>query len=268
MLETRNTPFEAPLEKLERARSAVARAMPHRALARMPFRAADLAAAAALALALWGALFAARPAIMEYWVACIAFWLEALRFPLGPATGAGAGRGIVSLLAPLAVDPPAPAALLCASGLTAAAWVLSGRLQGKHLPIKYLLRCLCALMLLSILVFLLLPASLPYSQGEHADDLLTNGYRCLLVFPFILGLGYYLFRERLAVKLFYSLAIVLYFLLMIPHKVVLHVVLLHVGSRLAMPLLYVCLGSAFDIVVFVALYAWALSNLPPQQASA
>ena len=265
MIDTRDTSFEVPLQKLREAKSVVAGAMPHRSLARTPLGAADLAVAVCMALALWALLLAAQPLVMGFWTGCIAFWLEALHFPVGRA--GGAGQDVARLLAPIAVALPAPPLLFGALGLTGAAWVIAGRLQGKHLPVKYLVRCLCALLLLSILVFLLSPESFAYSLAEHVNGLLLNAYRCLLVFPFMLGIGYYLFHERLVVKLLYSLVIGLYFLLMIPHKVMLHIITLHFGSSLAMPLLYMCLGSAFDIFAFVALYAWVLSNLPPQHHS-
>jgi hypothetical protein len=267
MIDIRNTSFEVPLQELKRAKSVFARAMPHRSLARAPFSLFDLVVAVCIALALWGLLFAAQPLVMRFWVACIEFWLKALHFPVGRLAGDGAGKGIEPLLAPIVVALPAPSVLFGALGLTGVVWGVSGRLQGKHLPIKYLVRCLCAVLLLSILALLLSPDSFAYSLAQHVNDLLLNGYRCLLVFPFMLCIGYYLFHERLVVKLSYSLMIELYFFLMIPHKVMLHIIALHFGSRLAMPLLYVCLGSAFDIFAFVALYAWALSNLPPQQHS-
>jgi len=263
MLDTRNTSFEAPLLELRRAKSVNATAMPHRSLARSPFSVFDLAVAVCMALALWGLLLAAQPLVMRFWLAGIEFWLKMLHLPAG-LPGEDAGRRVDQLLAPIVVESPPPSLQVGALGLTGIVWAISGRLQGKHLPIKYLSRCLCAVLLLSILVILLSPDSLTYSLGEHVNDLLMNGYRCLLVFPFMLGIGYYLFHERLVVKLFYSLVIELYFLIMIPQKVMLHIIALHFGTRLVMPLLYVCLGSAFDIFAFVALYAWALSNLPPQ----
>lgn len=267
MIDTRNTPFEAPLEELRRVKAVLAGATPHRSLARAPFSFVDLAVAVCTALALWGPLLAVQPLAMRFWVVCIEFWLKALRFPLGPSAGDGAGQHVNQLLAPIAVAPPSSTCLSAALCLIGVVWILCGRLQGKQLPIKYLVRCLCGIQLLSILVFLRSPNSFAYSLSDHVNDLLMNGYRCLLVFPFMLAIGYYLFHERLLVKLLYSLMIELYFLLMIPHKVIVHIILLHFGSRLVMPLLYVCLGSAFDIFAFVALYAWVLSNLPPQHHS-
>jgi hypothetical protein len=263
MLDTRNTPFEAPLQELKRAKSVIVSAMPHRSLARSPFNGFDLTVAVCIALALWGLLLAAQPLVMRFWVAGIEFWLKMLHLPVG-LVAEGAGRRVDQLLAPIVVKSPTPALQFGALGLTGIIWAISGRLQGKHLPIKYLVRCLCAVLLLSILVTLSSPYSFTYSLGEHVNDLLINGYRCILIFPFMLAIGYYLFHERLVVKLFYSLVIELYFLFMIPQKVLLHIIALHFGTRLVMPLLYVCLGSAFDIFAFVALYAWILSNLPPQ----
>jgi hypothetical protein len=267
MIDTRDTSFDLPLQKLSRAKSGLARAMPHRSLARAPFSVFDLAAGVCIALALSGLLFALQPLVMSCWVKCIEFWLKALGFPVGLPVGDSTGQRVDHLLAPITVAPAAPSLLFAAFGVAGLAWVICGRLRGKHLPIMYLVRCLCAVMLLSILVFLLSPHSFSYSLAQHVNDLLIDGYRCLLVFPFVLCIGYYLFHERLVVKLLYSLVIELYFLVMIPHKVLVHIITLQFGSRLTMPLLYVCLGSAFDICAFVALYAWVLSNLPAQHRS-
>lgn len=267
MLRTNDTAFQIPLQRLGQVKSVFAAATPHRSLARAPFRTGNLALGVCIALALWGLLLAAQPLLMRWWAEYIGFWLHALDMPVGTIGGASAEKHLHQLLAPLTAAIPSPAVLSGALAFASAALFACGRLQGRFVPVKYLLRSLCVILLLSILVLLLVPESFPYSLEQHVGDLMTNGYRCLLVYPFILGVGYYLFHERLAVRLLYSLAIEMYFIVMIPQKIILHILALHFGTRLSMPLLYVCLGSAFDVLAFVALYAWALSNLPPQHHS-
>lgn len=267
MINTKDTAFQRPLQKLRQVKSVFGAATPHRSLARAPFSTRDLATGVCIALAQWGLLLAAQPLLMRLWADYIGFWLKALHLPVGAVAVASSAEQLHQLLAPLTAAMPSPPVLFGALAFVGAAWVVSGRLDGQYLPLKYLLRSLCVILLLSIVVLLLLPDSFAYSLEQHVDDLMTNGYRCLLVFPFMLGIGYYLFHERLPVKLLYSLTIELYFIVMIPQKIILHIVALHFGTRLSMPLLYVCLGSAFDILAFVALYAWALSNLPAQHHS-
>ncbi|QOL48146.1 hypothetical protein [Massilia litorea] len=267
MIDTDDTAFRLPLRKLGEAKAMFAAVAPHRSLARAPFDTRNLATGVCIAFVLWALLLAAQPLLIHQWTQYIGFWLKALGLPAGTIVGASQAEPLHQLLAPLKSAIPSPEMLFGALAFGGAAWFAAGRLEGRLLPIKYLLRSLCVILLLSILVLLVWPESFAYSLEQHAGDLMTNGYRCLLVFPFMLGVGYHLFDERLVVKLLYSLAIETYFIVMIPHKIILHIVALHFGTRLSMPLLYVCLGSAFDVLVFVALYAWALSNLPPQHHS-
>lgn len=130
------------------------------------------------------------------------------------------------------------------------------------LPLKYLVRLLCTVHFIALLFFWLVPLQFPYTLGAHLAEVVQIGYLLLLAIPVMLAIGYYLLPARLVDKLLHTIIILAYFILVIPHKVVLHALILHHGSLLTMPLLYVCFGTVFDILLFIALYSWAVSRLP------
>lgn len=261
MLDTRDTPFDAPLRALRVAGSCGLAAAPHRAIRRIAPGALRLAGAVAITASTWFALAACRAPLRAFWDACIGFWLPLL----GLTSEQAAASARLPPYARLPLPWPAPGTVLAAIGLSLLGWYLAGRLRNEKTPLKYLVRILCAILLATACEFRFFPGGFRYGLGDHLSELLDNGYRLMLAVPFMLGVGYYLFHERLLVKLRTTAAILAYFTLMIPHKAVLHIALLEHGTALLMPLLYLCLGMAFDVLVFVALYAYAMSNLAEQR---
>ena len=54
----------------------------------------------------------------------------------------------------------------------------------------------------------------------------------------------------------------LFIAILIPHQVLAQALIMQEFSVLFMPVLYICFGAVFDALVFVALYSWAVSNVP------
>ena len=63
---------------------------------------------------------------------------------------------------------------------------------------------------------------------------------------------------------FYPALVLGYFAVMLPFKVVLHALILQHFSVIFMPVLYLCFGAIFDLMVFVALYSWITSQVPAE----
>jgi uncharacterized membrane protein len=88
-----------------------------------------------------------------------------------------------------------------------------------------------------------------------------GGFVLLMTIPIMLAAGYYVLRIPLAIKVFHSAVILLYFIVLIPLEAVVHAVLLRHLSVLAMPLLFFGFGALLNFTLFIALYAWAASTV-------
>ena len=84
----------------------------------------------------------------------------------------------------------------------------------------------------------------------------------LLAIPVLMALGYYPLQISWQAKVVHTLLILMFFGVMVPQQALVHLLILQHLSVVFMPVLYLCFGALFDMMVFVALYAWAASTAP------
>ncbi len=157
---------------------------------------------------------------------------------------------------------PSTTTLLVTTVVTLVGFVFSMRMRDAALPLKFPLRIVCVVQLITLAYFWLTPSAFPYSVARHSEELMTIGYVVMLATPLMLGVGYYILNQSLLVKLFHTALILLFFAVMIPHQVLAQAFIMQHLSVLFMPVLYICFGAVFDALVFVALYSWAVSKAP------
>jgi hypothetical protein len=208
------------------------------------------------------ALLAVKPWLMDFWHSVILWWSERLAMPLGLVrTGDTESlewrASYVAALVPSPADGVIAAALVI--GAFASTWWISDRL----VPLKYLVRLLCVVQASALLFFMFVPTDFPYSMTGHIASMLNAGFYMMLAIPPLMALGWGVLRIPLQQKLLYPGLILLYFVVMMPHKALLHAVVVQHFSALYMPMLYLCFGAALDLMVFVALYSWLASQAPP-----
>lgn len=206
----------------------------------------------------------AKPLLLQFWRSCILYWASRLDLPL-QANRLGADDAALALgwtVANNQLDMPSQGIWLITAGVSLSAFLLSSKLDGARLPLRYLVRILCFIQMLSLLFFLIWPSQFPYGVSDHLDDMAHIGFTLMFVTPIMLAMGYYLLNTHSAIKLLHTGLILVYFALLIPHQVVLHAFILHHLSVLYMPILYICFGAMFDMLIFVALYSWVASTLP------
>lgn len=258
--------YQSAASALGQAKIRHGAAQPHRSLGRMiadPYRVTQ---ALILPITLCMALVWAEPLLVSFWQACVLFWASHLGLPLQATSDASdiASLALTWNVGSSPRDMPSQEIWLATAGLTLAIVFASSKCSADKLPLKYLVRVICVIQMISLLYFLVAPSRFPYSVGDHMADIAHVGFTLMFVTPIMLTLGYYLLNVRSSTKLLHTLLILAYFLLLIPHQIVLHALILHHGSMLFMPLLYICFGAVFDVLVFVALYSWAASTLPVQ----
>ena len=262
----REAAFESAAIAIHDAKTRHAAARQHRAISRITIEPYLLAEAIILPILFCGILLLAEPYLMTFWRDTIIFWLSQMDIPLQVQqhimTIGGLHFEWINAYNPSAM--PDFATKLMSAIVTFVVFAATTRMSSKLLPIKYLLRILCAVQTVALVFFTYIPSQFPYSIPDHMRDLINMGYMLILAIPILLAIGFYLLHFPLVSKVTNSIAILGYFIVMTPFKVVLHAVVLYHFSLLYMPLLYICFGAVFDMLIFVALYSFVVSRLPQQ----
>lgn len=193
-------------------------------------------------------LLALRSPLLQAWQAVLQFWSLHLAWP--------------ALQAPVSLPPPSTPLLLGTSVAVLTLYALAGRWPEPLYPLRVLVRALCLVQASACLFFAWMPARFPYSVESHLQALLQMGADMLIAMPLLLMLGWGLLPLPWTLRLLGNLMVLLYFVLWVPHQVMLHAALLAQGTVLFMPLLMLCLGPLLNGWLFVALYAWLVSLTP------
>lgn len=262
----REQAFRAAVKSLRQTKLLHRHARQHRAISRLPIGPYLLLQAIALPTLFCGGLVWAKPYILRIWRDCVVFWAQRLNIPLQVDRGTGNWRSLDLIWAQSAptADLPSNAIMLATAAATALAFLATVWMNGRLLPLKYLIRILCVVQAMALLFFWLWPTQFPYTPLSHLTAVIDMGYELLLAIPVMLAIGYYILNVRIAVKAFYTTMILAYFFVMIPNQAVLHMLILQHLSVLFMPVLYICFGAVFDVLIFVALYSWVASMAPAQ----
>lgn len=217
-----------------------------------------------LPLAWLALLYALREPLYGFWRSYMLNWARWLQLPLQPADISSRqdlmGLSWVPGAGDLGLSTTTGAAL--AAVVIVVAWGLSIRLRGRWLPGQYLVRVLCVVQALALLYFWFAPIPFPHQLLSHGVDLLDAGYVLMLSIPVLMALGYYPLQVSWQAKVVHTLLILLFFGVMLPQQALVHMLILKHLSVVFMPVLYLCFGAVFDMMVFVALYAWAASTAP------
>lgn len=256
--------FHASFSVVKEARARNVKVRPHRAITPLKVTPWLLVQAIVLPLLLCGLLLWAKPMLLEFWRQCILFWSAGLNLPFSLSTRLNEAGQYALVLSNVAEDAlmPSTVTLLVTTVLTLLGFVLSIRMRDAALPLKYPLRIVCVVQLITLAYFWLTPSAFPYSVARHSEELMTIGYVVMLATPVMLAVGYYILNQGLLVKLWHTALILLFLAIMVPHQVLAQAFIMQHLSVLFMPLLYICFGAVFDALVFVALYSWAVSKAP------
>ena len=256
--------FHAAFSAVRQARARHVRVRPHRAITPLKVTPWLMAQAIVLPILMCGLLLWARPLLVDFWRNCILFWSAGLDVPFSRSTQLNEAGQYALLLSGAgdAAPLPTPTIMVVTAVVTAVAFLLSLRMKNETLPLKYPVRIVCVVQFVALLYFWLTPGVFPYTIARHSEELLTIGYAVILATPVMLAMGYYILNQSLLAKLGYTLLILAFLTIMVPHQVLVQALIMQHLSVLFMPVLYICFGAVFDALVFVALYSWAASNAP------
>jgi hypothetical protein len=248
------------------ARSVLQGRRPHRSLISTDWSTSGLLGTLLMAVLPAFALLALHDPLQEAWRALLLWWADRLVLPLTLLSVDG-----VQELAWLAGSENTHLPSAAKGALTAAvvfiAYAATYWLSDRQLPVKYLVRVLCVVQASALVFFLAAPSHFAYTLSGYLSASLDAGFVLMLMLPVLLALGWGVLRLPLHQKLLYPVLMLGYFAIMVPHKALLHLLILQKMSVLFMPLLYLCFGAVLDLMIFVALYSW-LASLAPASAVA
>ncbi len=258
-----------PVSPAHSARPPYANAAPtflhrHRAMARLPHGRTSLLKAAALAFAMTGGwLYGAAPWVAVFWARVFAFWRDALGLPARVVLTRYHGAFDLTLAIPhleLSAGEPALTLRLLTAAVAGALLVVSFALPPRFTPAAYYLRALIFIQGTALTYFFLFPGAFPYTLGGYLKSMTATSFFVLSLVPLVLGLTHYLLDFSLPRKIALTFLIMGHLTIFIPLKYTLQAALLHYGSMLFMPVLYLIFGLLLDVLVFIALYGWGMSR--------
>lgn len=233
----------------------------HRSLQRLKFPWTRLATMLILPVVFNLITWGLHDIISDTWLSIFAFWIGKLQLP-AELTLRIVSIGTFNIGLPhIEIITKLPNAFiwLLISGMTAAILLVSFKLADAFLPLSYLLRFICMILASALTYCLLQPDTFPYSVTEYLDGALLSGVVLMLVIPWVHTLIYYVFGFSLFKKSMLTAMTLAFIIMTLPFQLILHLLLLHVGSVLLMPLMYLVFGLWIQILSAIALYAWAMS---------
>ena len=208
-----------------------------------------------LLLALLGPMLAMWEAIFGYWTGSLA-----------PHATLGThvidlGRYIALISYPqLSAEEPGFYCFMLTVFVSLLLYLLTFRVTPDHmLPLMYIVRACMIIQATALLYFYLWPGRFPHRADAILADALTMSVYFMFLIPWLLGLTFYIFNFTIWQKMGATVLMLLYFAVALPMQYLAHALILHHFSLLFLPILYLVFGIFIDIMMFVALYSWAMS---------
>jgi hypothetical protein len=231
----------------------------HRAVRSATLKGSRVVQSALMVALLTGVLLWAQAPLMQAWSTIILYWSSLLDIPLS-ADSAGTGLLVWTSRSGTWLMPTPAISAATAVGVVAV-YASTYWMSDGYTPLKYLLRTLCVVQGSAVAFFMLFPSQFAYTVPGHLQAMLSAGYALMLAVPALLGIGYAILNLPVLDRLLHPALVLSYLALMLPHKAVFHTLVLQHLSVLYMPLLYLCFGVVFDVMIFVALYSWLASRV-------
>jgi hypothetical protein len=116
-----------------------------------------------------------------------------------------------------------------------------------------------AVQIISLAYFWFSAPPFEYPLPGYLSGFLATGMAVLVLVPFILGLAFYVFDHSLPRQVALTVLIVGHLAVLLPLQTLMHAWLVHRLSLLVQPTLFFIFGMLVEVLVFVALYGWAMS---------
>ena len=154
---------------------------------------------------------------------------------------------------------PSPGQWWTCAALTFSAAMISLRLPARLLPIAYVLRVHAIVVAASLVYFNLMPNSFTYSLSDHIAMLLLMVFVLAMLIPWVFAATYNILGFSFSQKFCLSVLGMGFLVLFAPLQAFSHALILHYGSLLYQPMLFLLMGMFPPMMAMVALYSWAMT---------
>jgi hypothetical protein len=196
------------------------------------------------------------------WARMLSFWSEAMGLGGSVVMVRYTFAGIYRFEAPyVAFSSALPSRGQLVFGAFAVAVVLvASFLVPKRLaPLLYGLRVLALTQATAEIFFYWMPEAFPYDGAGYVHGMLLAGLALLTIAPVMVALTYFIFDFSLTRKAALVLFVMVHLAVLLPLQYLAHGFVIHHGSLLTMPLVFLAFGLPLDVMVFIAFYGWAMS---------
>ena len=131
-------------------------------------------------------------------------------------------------------------------------------LPDRYIPISYILYLISFILFTSLFYFSLSHPT-HFNLGKNIVGNLKVCLQLLFIIPWMLGFTYNIFPFSLARKLLLTTITVLYFIILYPFQFMLYAALIYKFSLLYLAPIHFIFTVFFDVMIFIALYAWGMS---------
>ncbi|MEO0559846.1 MAG: hypothetical protein AAF170_16880 [Bacteroidota bacterium] len=233
----------------------------HRAFMRQPDRRRIVGGAAVMTLGLSAAWIALLPIVGRVWGYALAMLVES----------GGPARVVMTVYQPLGLmevgvpslaleaAPPGGPLWVATLLVTVIVFAASFLLPDRMVPFSYALRALVVVQASALAFFLFWPGAFPYSLTSYLQGMSVTGLAIATASIPVLGLTYFIQDVSWFHKLGLAVVALGHSVVLVPLQYVAHGLLLHEGSLLFMPVLYLFFGVPLHVFSLVALFAWGMS---------
>lgn len=234
---------------------------PHRSIATIPLRAADVVTSIVLAVATSAVFVLELSLVGRVWTWIFARVAGPLGFSGIRFHTIDIGSIVEFQLPFFYVNAAAPTRLQWWITLivTVVVALVSLLLRDKLLPLGYALRLAALVQTTALLFFLINPWPFPYDLPGYVTSMQVAALTAMALIPLLLGLTYYVIDARFTQKLGLTLAVMGHLLLFVPLQYMLQSYIIAHGSLLLMPLCFALFALLPEVMIFIAFYAWGMS---------
>ncbi len=200
------------------------------------------------------------PVIIAGWGGILAFWTDRIYSGnIGHEEARILGRHLTIPYPMLDAETPSSSMVYWNLVICAVAFVLSFLMPSRIAPLTYLTRAALLIQSTASIDRLISPDFFPYTLKLYMTDTLSLCVYLVFLLPAVLGFVYYIFDFGLWRKLVLTILMLAYYFIAIPCQYMLHAVIIHEGTLLFLPLMYLLFGTLLDVLMFVSIYAFGMS---------
>jgi hypothetical protein len=131
----------------------------------------------------------------------------------------------------------------------------------RFTPLRMLLFLIAFVHATAVVFFVVSPTGLARDLPSYLETMMLGGVFLVSTVPPLFAFTYYILEASFLRKAFFTLACMAHLAVFIPLQYALHAFIVHHGSLVMLPLLYMLFGVFVDVFLMVAFYALAVGAI-------